>query len=258
MTGEAKQEVERLLRLGERDRAIQYLDETFKVSRQDANTLVETLEREMGLIPENPQPAPTATTSLDGELKTSVAQLLAKGRKLEAVKLVKKDLNLGLRESLLMVEEVAREVNPSYVSFNLGGCFQMVAKGLGVFMMIVSVMMLVAAGLIYFFQTQSIGNSERVTGVVTEMRALETGETAPVVQYEWKGNNRSYESTYYSSPPDYYVGQSVSLYVNRDDQDDIILDTFSDRYALIVGLAVPGVVFLVVSIVLLYFGRRKF
>lgn len=258
MTGEAKQEVERLLRLGERDRAIQYLDETFNVSRQDAHILVETLEREMGLIPENRSTPPTNTTTLDGALKTAVAELLTKGRKLEAVKLVRKDLNLALQEALVMVEEVAKEVNPNYVSFNIAGCFQMVAKGLGVFLMIVSVMMLVAAGLIYFFQAQSIGNSEYVTGVVTEMKALETGETAPVVRYEWNGNNRTYESTYYSSPPDYYVGQSVSLYVNRDDQDDIILDTFSDRYALIVGLAVPGVVFLVVSIVLLYFGRRKF
>jgi hypothetical protein len=157
-----------------------------------------------------------------------------------------------------MVEGVAREVNPNYVSFNAIGCLQLVAKGIGIFLIIVSFVLLAAAGIVYLIQSQSISNSDRVEGVVAEMRSGDAEAAAPVVEYEWKGKKRTYESTFYSSPPDYQVGQHVFLFVNREDPDDVTIDTFIDRWALIVGLAVPGAVILAISIVFLYFGRRKF
>lgn len=259
MTGEVKDEVERLLRAGDRPGAVQYLQATFNVSVEEASILIEALEREEGIAPANDQSSVvTAGTRLDGPLKSRVAALLTVGRKMEAIKLVRKELHIGLREALSMVEEVAREINPNYVSVDATGCLRMVAKGLGVFLMTVSLMFLAAGGVFYFLQYQSISNSDKVSGVVTEMKLLDTGESAPVVEYEWKGSKRSYESTYYASPPDYQVGQKLDLYVNRDDPEDITLDTFADRYAIIVGLSVPGALLLVVSIVFLYFGRRKF
>lgn len=259
MTGDVKDQVEKLLRAGERPQAIQYLQDTFNISSGDAEKLVEALEREAGITPDRVEsPVVSTATTIDGPLKKEVAELLKTGRKLEAVRVVRKNLHVGLREALVLVEEVAREANPNYVSFNATGCLQLVAKGLGIFLMIVSVFFLAAAAIIYFFQSQSISNSDRVTGVVTEMKYIDTGESAPVVEYEWKGDKRSYESTYYSSPPDYQVGQTVPLFVNREDPEDITLDTFTDRWALIVGLAVPGAFLMVVSIVFLYFGRRKF
>lgn len=261
MTGDVKDHVEKLLRAGERPRAIQYLQETFNISYEDADNLVEALERETGIKPDTVQ-TPIATTpaptTIEGPLKTEVAKLLKTGRKLDAVQVVRKELRVGLREALVLVEEVAREVNPNYVSFNATGCLQLAAKGVGIFLMVVSVFFLAAAVIIYFFQSQSISKSDRVTGRVTEMKSMDTGESAPVVEYEWEGKKRSYESTYYSSPPDYEVGQTVPLFVNREDPEDITLDTFTDRWALIVGLAVIGGFLLLVSIVFLYFGRRKF
>jgi hypothetical protein len=259
MTGEIKEEVEKLLRAGERPEAVQYLQNTFNISSEDATTLVEAVERETGISAEQAETGTgPAATRIDGVLKTEVVELLKAGRKFDAVQVVRRNLHVGLREAVLRVEEVAREVNPNYHSFNATGCLQFVAKGFGIFLMIVSIFFMAAAAIIYFFQSQSIGKSDRVNGLVTEMKSLDTGESAPVVAYEWKGNKRSYESTYYSSPPDYEVGQTVPLFVNREDPEDITLDTFSDRWALIVGLAVPGAFLLVVSIVFLYFGRRKF
>ena len=260
MTGEVKDHVERLLRSGERVQAIQYLRDSFNISQEEAGILVEALERETGTTGHQvatPSPA-TVTTTLDGPLKAEVAGLLKTGRKLDAVQVVRKKLHVGLTEALVLVGEVAREANPNAVSFNATGCAQLVARGLGIFLMIVSVFFLGAGAIIYFLQSQSIGNSDRVAGLVTEMKTLDNGASAPVVAYEWKGNKRSYESTYYSSPPDYQVGQSVFLFVNRDDPEDIILDTFSDRWALMVGLGVIGGFLLLVSIVFIYFARRKF
>ena len=259
MTGEAKQEVTKLLRAGNRSGAIQYLNHTFNISTQDATTPVEAVEREISNTSQMVSESQSVSIpTLDEAIKTQVAQLLQTGRKSDAVKYVRKNLQLGSKEALVMVEKIAKENNPNYVSINLTGCMQTVAKGVGIFLMIVSFIFLAAAGMIYFFQYRSVSNSDRVTGKVTEMQSLDNGGSAPVVEFEWLEKKRSYASNYYTSPPDYEVGQTVSLYINREDTDDITLDTFSDRYAVIVGLSVPGAILLAISIGFLYFGRRKF
>lgn len=260
MTQEVKEEVERLLLSGERDEAIGYLRSTFNIGVRDATLLVETLEREM-TIPESlvsASPPPGTSTTLDGPLKIQVAELLKSGRQSEAIGRVRQELNLGLKDALILIGEVAREQNPNTVSVNLTGCVKVVAKGLGVFLMVTSLIFLGVAVFLYFYQAQSIADSERVEGTVTEMRSLDTGESAPVIEFEWQGSKRLYASTFYSSPPDYYKGQELFLFVNREDPEDITLDTFAARWALIVGLSVPGAFFLLISIIILHFARRKF
>lgn len=258
MTSEAKKEVERLLQAGQKIRAIKYLNDTFNISLQDSKILVEALEQEMAMNPGDPvAPSPSATT-LDGPLKAEVVRLLQTRRKLEAVKYVKKHLNIGLKEALMMVEEVAKENNPNYVLFNATGCLRGVAKGIGIIFGFVGIIFLGTAGFIFYFQSQSIHNSDLVTGKVTEMQYLDEGGSAPVVEYEWKGKKRSYQSNSHSTPPDYQVGETVSLYVNREEPNEIVLDTFADRYALIVGLGVIGTVLSLISLLFFYFASRKF
>ena len=259
MTNEIKAEVQELLRAGNRLKAIEYLKDCYNISIPDATILVDALERETAIADENIRGSQTTTTTtLDGTLKFEVAELLKTGRKLQAVQHVRARLQLGLREALGMVEEVAREVTPGYTSFNIAGCLQTVAKGIGYFVMVVALMFLAAAVITYFVQERSINTSDRVTGLVNEMRFLDTGESAPVVLFEWQGEKHLYQSTHYSNPPDYAVGQAVSVFVNRDDPEDVTLDTFSDRWSLIVGFGIIGSGLMLISIVFLYFGRRKF
>jgi ribosomal protein L7/L12 len=259
MTVEARQEVEKLLFAGDRMRAIQYLNNTFDVTLPDAELLVAALERELNVQAQNKAGTPWPTeTTLGGPLKSKVTELLQKGRKSEAVNAVRKNLHVGLKEALMMVEEVAREANPNYVSFNVTGCFQTVAKGIGIFLLIVALMFLAGAAVTYFLQLQSINKSDLVTGEVTELKYLAGGESAPVITYQWQGKAQSYQSNYYSSPPDFQPGQTVSLYVNREEPHGIIIESFGDRYAVIVGLAIIGTVLLAISIVFIHFGRRKF
>ena len=51
------------------------------------------------------------------------------------------------------------------------------------------------------------------------------------------GNKRTYN---YASPPDYHVGQFVSVFVHGEGANEITINSFADRYALIAGLGVPG------------------
>jgi ribosomal protein L7/L12 len=259
MTVEARQEVEKLLRAGERNRAIQYLNNTFNISLQDSELLVAALEQQLSLNAESiASTQSTQETTLGGNLKAEVSDLLQKGRKLDAVKSVRQQLHVGLKEALTMVEEVAREMNPNYVAFNPAGCLRTVAKAIGIFLMVVALMFLSGAAIAYFFQDQSIKKSDLVQGEITEMKYLETGESAPVITYDWNGKTQSYESNYYTSPPDFKPGQAVSLYINREEPGEVIINSFSDRYAVIVGLGIIGGVLLAVSIVFIYFARRKF
>jgi ribosomal protein L7/L12 len=258
MTSEAKQEVERLLRDGQKSRAVQYLHDTFQVSLDDAGMLVETLELEIAGRPVASTSQSNSGTTLDGTAKQEVIRLLEKRQKIEAVKYVKNHLRTGLKEALVLVEEVARETDPNYTSFNATGCVRGFIKAIGVFLAFVALMFLGGAAVIYYFQERSVSKSDLVEGKVSEMQYMEEGQAAPVITFEWKGKQRSYTSSTYSNPPDYSVGQAVPIYVNREDPEDVLINTFSDRYALLVGLGVIGGVFGVIAIVCLYFARAKF
>jgi hypothetical protein len=253
MTEEARDEVERMLRLNERQQALDYLKTSFRISDAEAILLVETLEREMEIKPAATPPSDNDT--LQGE----VAELLRAGRQTEALNRVRQQKNLSLREALIYIAEAVRQHHPSSVGSTYpGGCLRSVAKGVAIVIMIGSLLFIAGAVIIYFIQENAIGNSDRIEAVVTQMKALESGETAPVVEFEWNGKKRSYESTFYSSPPDHQEGEHMFVFVNRENPEKVVLDTFGDRWALIVGLAVPGASFLMISIVILYFTRRKF
>ena len=113
MTGDVKDQVEKLLRSGARADAVEYLQESFSISAEEANILVEALARERA-IPDSKveTPVPENATTLDGPLKTEVAELLRTRRKMEAVRVVRTKLSVGLKEALILVEEVAREAKP--------------------------------------------------------------------------------------------------------------------------------------------------
>lgn len=265
MNHEVKEKTEALLRSGERQKAIAYLQHTFNIEPAEATLLVETLEREDAMgVPDKVkdgtgvQPGQSAAGKLPEPLKTEVRDLLKARRQSEALRRVRDQLKIGTTEALMLVGEVARSQDPGTASLNPMGCVRVVAKGVAIFLMVVSLLFLAIAFVIYFAQERSIANSQRVAGVVIQMKTMEGGASAPVVEFEWKGGTRTYESTYYSDPPDYHQGQRLSLFVNPDDPEDITLDTFADRWALIVGLSVPGAFFLLISIVVLYFTRRKF
>lgn len=113
MTQEVREEVEKLVRRGQKLQAIQYLRETFDVSLDEAKQLVEALEKEIS-------PAAAATADLNEEDKNFLEGLLRDNKKIDGVKFVRDKTGLGLKESLQVVEEIERKVNPDFVAFKPG------------------------------------------------------------------------------------------------------------------------------------------
>ena len=67
---------------------------------------------------------------------------------------------------------------------------------------------------------------------------------APVIEYEWKGTQKQHESNTYSSPPAYELGEEVELFVNLEDPNQASVNTFTDRWLLIIIFDSIGTVFL--------------
>jgi ribosomal protein L7/L12 len=260
ITSEAKKEVQRLLLGGHKLQAIQYLTETFGVSSEEALMLVEAVEEQNETtedLTDNDlhEDDEISMTALEGELKNKVIALLP-DRKIEAVKLVKAELNVGLKEALEMVEEVQQEIDPNFTpSGTTSGCL---AGGFTIFKLVfgfIGLAFLGVAGGIYYFQSQTIANSDLVNGKVVDLVYSTDGGSAPVISYPWQGKEKLYHSNTYSTPPAYKIDEIVPMYVNRNDATDVVVDTFSDRWLLIFIFGLIGFIFTAITVVILFFQK---
>lgn len=90
MKNRIKKEVALLLKSGQRDEAIQYLQKSFSISLQDAHVLIDALEREVADSGNGDSFAAVATApTLEAKVKTEVVQLLQEKRKAEAVQFLR-------------------------------------------------------------------------------------------------------------------------------------------------------------------------
>lgn len=260
ITTEAKNEVQRLLRLHRKIEAIKYLRDTFSVSLQESKILVEAVEKEL-LTTNSTIPSTSAersfSTTLDGPLKAQVISLLLENKKIEAVKIVKTELSTRLKEALVLVEKVDKEINPNYRSVNLGtGCL---GGGFKVFTLIfgsIGLLLIGIAGLVYYFQNQTIENSDTIQGVVVDFSAKSGGTVAPVIAYIWNGEKKLYYSSAYTNPPAYEMDERVYIFVNRSDPEDVVVDTFSDRWLAITIVGGLGSFFLLFCALFMFAGRK--
>lgn len=259
ITTEAKNEVQRLLQQHQKIAAIKYLCDTFGVSLQESKILVEAVEKELSTTS---QPVSAAiggqtSTALSGALKAQVISLLLANKKIDAVKLVKTELNTGLKNALILVEEVDKETNPNYRSVSLGkGCL---GGGFGLFSTIfglIGLLLLGIAGIIYYYQQRTIENSNTVTGVVVDFRTKNSGTTSPVIAYEWQGEKKLYYSSAYSNPPAYDMNEEVQMFVNRTDPNDVVVNTFTDRWLAITIVGGLGSFFLLFGALFMFAGRK--
>lgn len=252
MSLEARKEVERFLREGKKIAAIKHLQDTYGFTLSQSKMVVDAIEETGSAVPEESEPS-YAGMKPDEVLIARVKALLAAGQKIEAIKLAKETLSVRLNGAKVFVEDIERELNPSYriqhgkpLHAGAGGILLGVFIGLGLLFM-------GAATYVYLRQSQSIQQSDLIKGRVVSMRNNNEGMSAPVIEYEWHGEKRMYESSTYSNPPAFTVDEEVPVYVNRQDPGDITVDSFSERWLLIMILAVMGSFFVGIPMAIMYF-----
>ncbi len=247
ISSEAKKEVLKLLESGEKIKAIDYLVETFGVTASQAQLLVDVVEREALATPENPP------SDLHGE----VTQLLHQNKRLEAVQLVRVKQKSSLKEALDFVQAVQKEIDPSFVPVDLqNGCSGNVFRLVSVIFGVVGIIFMAITVTLYVSQEKTIENSERIEAVVTELNYKEDGMASPIISYTWQGVPYTHHSNFSSNPPTYDAGEQVFIFVNRDDPKDIVIDSFSDRWLIILILGIFAVVFTGIAIIPLIISRK--
>lgn len=253
MTLEAKHEVERFLRNGEKIGAIKYLRDTYGFSLEQSKILVEAMEGSLDPALGNVYPD-SRKVALNEHEQSHATALLESGKKMEAVKYAKEKLRIPLREAKEIVDELERSVNPQHhsapMAYGPGRIFLLMFGAVGG-------LFLGIAGYIFYSQNQSIEKSDLISGQVIDMKVNGDGLAAPVIAYEWNGQKWLHASSTYSSPPAYEVNEEVPIYVNRHDPEDIVVDTFSDRWFLISLFGFMGFLFTGIPVLVARFTRRR-
>lgn len=239
MTGEAKKEVEKLLLQGGKIAAIKHLRDTYNFSLQESKILVEALEEKLA---ETSSGTHEMKRDLDADLKSRVKSVLERQDKIEAIRIVKEELQVPLKEAKVLVEGLERGlVRPPMSSKREDRTPRVIFF---VFVTIGSVFLLTSA-VMFFSQGASIDKSELVTARVIRMETdNQQSGSAPVIEYEWDGKKWLYASKIYSTPPAYSVNEQVPVYVNSENPNEIIINTFLGRWFLIVLFGFLGVMFL--------------
>lgn len=253
MTQEAKEEVEKLIRKGNKLLAIKYLHDTFQVSLQEGKMLVEALESE--ILAKDSTSAFRTVSSLQGDDRMIVENFIRQQRKIEAVKYVHKKLNLGLKESLTQVELIQKEIDPNFTPSSGSGCKAGGFRILGFIFGFIGLLLLGVGILLYAINAEIVREENKTEGIVTAFTGSHT--VAPTFSYTWKGQAYEYVSSISSSPPAFTINERVTLYVDPEKPEEVVVDTFSERWLAITIFVCIGGVFTFLSIIF-FFSSRKF
>jgi hypothetical protein len=193
---------------------------------------------------------------LSSSIREEVAELLAAGLKIQAVKLVRENTGVSLLEAKTMVEQLEQEpdvqlrvaeARPAGRPRSAGsGClsalvFLLAFTGTGVGF-------LSGAAMFYAGEQDLITRGQRIEGKVVELAYRRRGY-APVYEYELNGRVYKYHSNTSTSPPSVKVGDTVMLWVDPADPERILVDTFVERYLLILILGPLGLLFTLIGLV---------
>lgn len=104
---------------------------------------------------------------------------------------------------------------------------------------------------IYFFvdKDQQINNSYLTQGVVIDF-IIDEG-FAPIISYEAEGTPYKYISTIYSTPPAYELDEVVEIYVDKGNPEDVIINSFINKWLIVTIFASFGLVFDLLGLVVL-------
>ena len=187
------------------------------------------------------------------EQKTTTKNLIIEGKSIEAIKYVRKELNLDLKTAMRLVKGIRETIDPALLKTTSSFGTQFAprsSKLIPVIFGIIGLAML-GAGFYVFSSQQRIINQEHKT-----LATVVSNPSSPLFEYEFNGQVFNYQSSTSSNPPSYFTGEQVGVYIDANDPNNIIIDTFTDRWLLIVILAAIGSSFLGVSLLMLYLNKK--
>lgn len=179
--------------------------------------------------------------------KQKVKQLLIEGRKIEAIKYLRATFGLDLKAAKKLADHIADEMEPIHHQrpsltsrSKKQGCR---GKAIGVLFFGIGVIFLLLAIINIVLDVKQISESELVIGEVI------SNPSQPTIGYEFNGKKFSAISSVSSNPPSYHIGEEIEVYVHPDYPKDSIINTFTERWFLVVMFFGMGAVFSIVGLV---------
>lgn len=206
------------------------------------------------------------------EIKEKISGLVFSGKKEEALKLIQdkygasrteaeKLLQLALKESVSSLKFFSILKSQSERINNGMGCKQTIFKYVGISMGFIGIPPLLIAIAAYFYMDQQIKDGELTIGIVVELRPyVEYGKPTdytPIIDYEFNGKPYSMEAPVYSDSPEFSLGEQVELYVDRDDPDSVLINTFTQKWFMVILIGSFGGFFTIGMIVFLFLSRTS-
>lgn len=198
--------------------------------------------------------------SIQQEIRQQVTALIRSGQRAEAKALLKEKFQVTDEQADQLILTIERENPMANVIVpqmgkqmgraigGSGGCLSLVLNGFMIFFILVTLMFAGAAIGTYLYENRFVDEGILFEGTVINLTENETGSLAPLVEYTYLDTLRQYQSSFYSSPPDYEVGQQVPLILNPENPNEAIIDSFNDRYLISIIFGGVGGFFLILSI----------
>lgn len=201
------------------------------------------------------------------EIRDNVTQLIRSGHRDRAKSWLMGTLHVSEDEAEKLVKAIelenpyqniipAHAIDRANAFVSTSGCITLVLRGIGVFFALITLSMYAFAVIIYFVYNHFAPDAVSVYGTVIELRENEEGSLAPVIEYSWNDEAKQYESTSYSRPAAYDVGETLTLLVNPENPDEAIIDTFNERYLVSVIFGSVGTLFLIFTVILFAVARK--
>lgn len=206
------------------------------------------------------------------EIKDEITTLVFSGKKEEALLLLQKKYGVNREEAEQLLTVAIQENSnpadffkrvPNLVSASVAGkrgckgsIFWMLAFVFGFF----GIPMLLAAlgiGTYFYYEDK---DAIKISGTVEEYDSYfdEAGieQFTPIVTYAIDGEVFSFKGTFYSNPPDYELGDAVPLGVDPTDPESAYIDTYYERWFVVVLLGSISLGFIFLMIVFRIMSKR--
>jgi hypothetical protein len=195
--------------------------------------------------------------NLTPEQKQHATDLIEMGEKLQAVRYFKETLNISLEEAMTLTEKLEEEIegDASFAHFQsaqkTGSSSVNVGRLVGTIFMFIGVILLGIAVWIYSNNKQFEKRAERVMGKVSGYDNYESsnddgGSTTmytPIFEYSFNGKEYLKPGSVSSSSPDFEIGEPVEILVDPLNPEEILIESFSQKWLGIIILLVLGTIF---------------
>lgn len=89
----------------------------------------------------------------------------------------------------------------------------------------------------FYYNQKTLQQSKEVEGTVIGLASrVSDGSTlyAPIFRYPWADSTIIQTSTMYTNPPMYEKGEKVKMFIDEDDPNEFLLDSFWDQHLMLV------------------------